>query len=300
MNAIILSLGAGSCASCSNFFFRKGTGAVSPAAYLLCFYFISCLWSCFLNFPQLVQSWSWYVVAVGGIAGMLNVVMMFLTSKAFQKGPTGLTFAFQNASTIFPNLLLFILFGASFGFIVTPLQLLGMSLVLFGLYMASVGNTEKNAKLTPMWFVFAISCFLVQTIILTLFQWRCLLFTCDVNDHVLIPFVYTKADDAWFMPSFFAFAFCLQSIIFLCQRLKLQSRDFFYGAMGGIATGTSTYFTLWSTIEAGPHEKAIIFPLFAITVIVLCNLWGWKLYHEKINIKAHAICVSGILIASLA
>ena len=43
----------------------------------------------------------------------------------------------------------------------------------------------------------------------------------------------------------------------------------------------------------------MIFPIFAVTIILLCNLWGQKLYKEKVNWMASGLCVVGLLIGTL-
>ena len=54
-----------------------------------------------------------------------------------------------------------------------------------------------------------------------------------------------------------------------------------------------------ATEASTPVEHAIIYPLFAVTIIILCNIWGQWLYKEQVNWKANALCVFGILIGSI-
>lgn len=72
-----------------------------------------------------------------------------------------------------------------------------------------------------------------------------------------------------------------------------------YGSLGGFANAIATLGLMIATKWASPIEKGLIFPLFAVGVISFCNLWGYKLYQEKVDIKAHLICLVGILFATL-
>jgi hypothetical protein len=56
---------------------------------------------------------------------------------------------------------------------------------------------------------------------------------------------------------------------------------------------------IWSTEVSTPLEHAMIFPIFSVAIIILCNLWGQWLYKEKVNWLANACCVGGILIGTL-
>lgn len=43
----------------------------------------------------------------------------------------------------------------------------------------------------------------------------------------------------------------------------------------------------------------MIFPIFSVTIILFCNLWGQWLYKEKVNWFANACCIGGILIGTV-
>jgi len=265
--------------------------------YLLFYFLVSLVWSVIINIELLTHTWNPLVIVIGGIVGLLNVGLMLLTSKALQNGPSGLTFAFQNAGSVFPNLILYLIFGPAFGFIVTPYQILGMSLVLLGLFLAALRNANQSATISKTWIWYALGCFLAQTAILTIFQWRCLLF-CPENNHILIPFAIPEGDDAWFMPGFFATALFFQSFAFWLNRTPLQRGVVVYGCLSGVANASSTFLLLMATKLALPLERGFIFPLFAVAVIILCNIWGYKLYQERVDMRAILLCSLGILIAS--
>ena len=240
-----------------------------------------------------MHSWSPTLLCIGAVAGLMNVGLMLLVSEALRSGPSGLTFAFQNASSIFPNVILVLLFGASFGFVTTLLQIVGMCFVLLGLFMAS---STDEAKISKKWIIYVLGSFVLQIAILTLFQWRCLLFTCADQTHALIPFSVLETEDAWFMPGFFGAALLSQLVV---QKETVQTGNVIYGSLGGVANALSTYFLLTATKWALPLEKGIIFPLFAVSVIVICNIWGYKIYRERVNIPALIFCVVGILVAGV-
>lgn len=291
---------AAGCAASSSFCIRKNA-EYSPHAngYLWVHYFI-CLLLSLAIYPELFKTaWNPAMMFIGALTGLFIVVLMQITSRAISCGPTGLTFAFLNASSIFPALILFFLFGKDFGFSVTIPQIGGMLLVIGGLLLASRSNTGKSAKISREWLKYAIACFFLQTCILTLFKWRCLLFTCD-TPHLLIPQGFTEQDDFWFMPGVFGMANLAQGILFLRERRRLQWSEMGFGVLGGIANASSTILLLLSTKWANsPTENALLFPIFAVATLVSCNLWARAFYKEEFNILANALCCIGIFIGSI-
>ncbi|MCZ6909653.1 MAG: hypothetical protein O7C56_00550, partial [Rickettsia endosymbiont of Ixodes persulcatus] len=75
--------------------------------------------------------------------------------------------------------------------------------------------------------------------------------------------------------------------------------EFRYGIYGGITNGIGTFFMILATEASTSLEHAAIFPVFAIAVIIFCNLWGTWFYREKVNWTANGLCLLGILIGSL-
>lgn len=295
MYALIPSFAAAASASLANLFFRKSSLKQDVHGYLFCYYLISFL-STFAFYPSLTKiPFSPFLLAAGVFVGILNVLLMQVLSISLKYGPAGLTFAFQNASSIFPNALLFLIFGAAFEFIVTPYQVLGMSFVLLGLYFASW--QDQPLHLSSRWFKWTVLGFLLQMFILTFLQWRCLLFS-HFENHLLIPFHFEESCDAWFMLGFLGGALLLQALIFLYRQRFLKKSELIFGSLGGLTNGVGTYLLLLATRGALPAEKGLIFPGFAVSVILLCNLWGYMLYREEMNYKANALCLLGIIIAS--
>lgn len=302
MNALILTLIAACFAALSNFFFRKNSGMsqASSSGYLLCFYFLSLILS-FIVFPKVWHTpFNLPMLLIGACVGVANVGMMLFTGLALKRGPAGLTFAFQNVSSLLPGLLLFFLFGPDFGFMFTSMKALGIFFVIVGLFMGANLKGDGQA-LSKSWLVFALTCFAFQALALTLIQWRCLLFGCDENNpHSLLPFALNESADAWFMPGQFAAAFLVQGLLFYSEKRRLQSHEVLLGSLGGVVNGVTTCLLLLSTKWAMPMEKTILLPCFAAATIVLCNLWASRIYKERFNIPSNVACTVGIFLGTMA
>lgn len=289
MLGVTFSLAASGCASCSNYFFRSASG--SNANFYLFVYFVLSLFVSFAIHPEIVKTApNLTMILFGIIVGLLNIALMLVTEKALQLGSASLTFAFQNASAIFPGVLLFLIFGTAFNFSVNSFQIIGLFIVLFGLYWGC--RSEVNKKVSVRWLIFALSCFIIQVAALTLIQARCLLFECGT-----LP--VTPQDDVWFMPAQFATASLIQGLICLLNNSRIAKREAFYGFFGGIANGAATCCLLFATKSALPMEKTILFPCFSVSTIILCNLWAMKFYGEKFSFATNFICAAGILISTI-
>ncbi len=295
MSGLTFTFLASALAALANFFFRKSSSeskASDPTnMYLLVYFFFSFVISLFIYREIHMATPSWIMIGVGTLVGILNVILMRITSKALSNGPAGLTFAFQNASAIFPGLFLFFTFGVAYGFTCSITQVIGLLLVLFGLYWGC--RNEGKTVINMTWLKYAIACFAVQILALFLIQARCVLFDCES-----IPI--QQEDDIWFMPAQFAAATLLQGFICLKELSKMNRKLFLYGAWGGFANGGSTCLLLLATKWALPYEKTILFPSFSVATIILCNLWACKLYNEKFNTVTNATCAIGIVISTLA
>jgi hypothetical protein len=271
---------------------------LNSIAYILFFYLISFALS-FILFPGIWETpFNMKMACVGGAVGVLSVGVMLLTSNALKNGPTGLTFAMQNVSSVFPGLLLFMLFGEEYGFAVAHSHYLGIGLIFLGLLLGANLQKGKNS-VSVKWLIFALGCFSLQILALSLIQWRCLLFACKGPEHLLIPFTVSEQADVWFMPGQFGAALALQGIIFLFNKSALNKQEMIFGSLGGLANGITTCLLLFATKWALPFEKSILFPCFAAGTIILCNLWASQFYKEKFNFSSNIACSLGIFIASL-
>lgn len=298
MNAIAISFLAAGSAALSNLFFRKNSSAVGCTAhgYLVFFYLIS-LFLSFVIFPSILnEPLNLTMLGIGMSVGMLNVALMHLTFQAVQKGPAGLTYAFQNTSAVFPGMILFLLFGTEYGFSYSFLKIIGILLVVVGLFLGAKEASSGNRQAIPSsWIKYAVACLSVQILALTLIQGRCIV--CE-SQQVLesSPVALTSHGDICFMIGQFGAAFFIQTIYFLSQKNSRFRIDAFYGTLGGIANFFSTFLLLLATKWALSFEKALLFPCFAVGTIILCNLWAKRLYNEKFHLASNVICASGILL----
>lgn len=292
MNSITITLLASFLAASANLFFRINSSHKSTASvngYLFIYYFISFIASLFFFSEVWSSSISWQMIFLGGIVGGFNVALMVLTANALNTGPSGLTFAFQNASSVFPGFLLFIIFGTAYGFSCSITQLAGMALVILGLYLGAVGNSS-GGSVSKKWLIWALGAFSVQVIALAIIQGRCILF-----DSPLINI--TAKDDPWFMPGQFGISTLLIGLVYLKEKSSLSIEDVKYGSLAGVANCAATGCLLLATKWALPTEKAVLFPIFAVTNIVLCNAWANRFYQEKFNLLSNAICALGIFLS---
>lgn len=302
MHAFQFSFLAAATAASVNFLFRKSSEASEKTNfnyYLLFLYFISFIISIMISFKDILSQFNPIIFAVGCCVGLLNMAMMWLTAQALLTGPAGLTFAFQNASGIFPGLILFFAFGPMFGFELSVMQVAGMLMVLCGLYLGSK-QTTSNQKSSRLWFVYAIGCFLIQILAFCIICWRCLLFNLEAPFHDLIPWKLSASSDAWFLPGQFGTAFILQLFLIVAyDRRRVSFKEFFYGSSGGILNAVSSFFLLLATKVAMPFEKALIFPSFVVMTMIFCNLWANRFYQERFNWTSNCLCSLGIFLGSI-
>lgn len=233
---------------------------------------------------------------LGAITGSMIAGMLLLAGLALKKGPAALTFAFLNSGAIVPPLLLGLLFKENMGFSLGLGNILGMALVVLGLFWAAWSLIKST--LPKSWLLLAALTFISQALILTIFQWRCLLFSS--YEHLLIPFKCDETADAWFMPSMFFAAALINVLLFYLRERRVQKKiEIFGGVIGGIANALSTFFLLQATQIAAPKEKMVLFPLFTVLVILFCNILGRLIYKERIHWKGTICSASGILISFL-
>lgn len=236
---------------------------------------------------------------IGLIAGLVLGVMMWSLGKALEKGPPGLTIAYLNASNVVPAVLMAFLFGAQFGFSYGPWNAIGSLLVIAGLFWA-VWKTAKIIKSEAFWLTFATLSFMTHVLYLMMIQWRSLLIRSDLPSNQLIPFSFSAEEAIWFTPMIF-----LGALSFLYYRLKkeearkVQVVEARYGLVGGSCIGLSTICLVHAAHIAKGLESAMIFPLFAVGIVLICNIWGKLLYQEKVHWKAMSLCLLGLFIGTI-
>lgn len=294
--ALILVFLAASLSSLANFFIRKNLDNQGTAnGHLLASFGCSLLVSLAMNPHILNTSFSFPMFFTGLATGTMIFAMMGLTALTLTKGPAGLTFAFQTSGSVFPAIVLFMLFGSSFGFALTLSMGLGLVLVLIGLMWAA--KEPNSIPINKSWLKFALGILFLHMMLLAIIQWRCLSFS-DTPNHFLIPFRCTPEEDAWFPPGMFTAAFLLQAGLVCFKGTFPSKKDLILGSLGGSFNGAATYFLLLATTLATPIEKGILFPAFSVGIIMICNLWGYFLYSERVNWYAHCLCSVGIVLAS--
>ncbi len=288
-------------AAVANFFFRRNLEKGGTSRAFLSLYFAVSFVLATVLAPELFNAkFSLLMIVLGALCGFLNYIMMGLTAKSLETGPPGLTFTFQNASCLIPGLLLWIIFGSRFGFFMTPWLIVGFVLILSGLYVSAraFSNSEQKTSSTlNKWLAFAVSMLAVQGLILSIFQWRVLLFACSENPHWLLPWSCLKEDDIWFMPAFFLIPSILQWVEFIKnEKRKPIPTEWVNGVTAGVLNALGMLLLLLSTKTESSLNKGMLFPIFTISVILFCNLWGMKIYKEKVNWVGIILCVIGVAI----
>jgi len=284
----------------SNLCFRRGIDAGGTSkGFLMVQLFVIFLIAILLN-PVRTGHYEWNseMAAFGAMTGIVFAGMMVALGKALESGPPGLTIAALNASTVMPMVVMSLLFGATFGFIYTIWHGVGSILVIAGLFWAGAQTVRTGSKMR--WASFVIAMFCLHVLLLVLMQWRALFINFPGSTELFLSFDVSQAKNQWFMPMMFLSATVIQLMIYVSSMKRLpKKQELLYGLLGGISNGIGTYFLIKSTEVATAFENAMIFPIFAVTIIVLCNGWGIFLYKERVNWWATALCVAGIIVGTV-
>ncbi|MFI0478588.1 MAG: hypothetical protein ACH349_05650 [Candidatus Rhabdochlamydia sp.] len=284
----------------SNFFMRRSIDSGgSIKGYLMIMLSVISLIAIFLNPIRMADfSWNYSMSLFAVIAGVILSVMLTLLGKALESGPPGLTFAALNASTVLPMVAMVLLFGSKFGYFYTMWNAFGSILMIMGLFWA--GCSAIRSFHFQKWLIFMTATFFLHVLFLLFLQWRALCINFPEERGLFFPFENSEACCQWFMPIMYATAALLQTCLYFKIRVKvLTPLELQYGIYGGLTNGIGTFFMILSTEASTSLEHAAIFPVFAITVIIFCNLWGKWFYREKVNWMANGLCLLGILISSL-
>lgn len=295
-----LILIAALCASVSNYFMRRSIDAQGTAAvFLVIQLLISLIVAIVLNPVRLEDfHWSNPMAAFGFIAGLILGFMMRALGRALQTGPPGLTFAMVNSASVMPCLLLFLAFGAKYGCDYNLLHAIGSLCVIAGFFWAGWQTDHIPGK--KKWLLFALAAFALHMTGLAIMQWRALFINYPEATGLLLNFSMEDVKSQWFLPMLFLAAFLVQAIKMLHTHRRLPQRlEVVCGLFGGIANGAATFFLMLATEYASEFQRAMLFPVFAVGIIILCNGWGHYLYKEKVNWWANLLCVAGIIIATV-
>ncbi|MDN3505604.1 MAG: hypothetical protein P0S96_00030 [Simkaniaceae bacterium] len=297
---IQLMLIAGLCIAISNLCLRRSIDAGGTSkAYLMLQLGLSVAVMVLLG-PVRTGDFAWdtsmALFAVGG--GVLLAGFMGFLGKSFEHGPPGLSVAMLNCSTVMPILMLVLFFGSQFGFYYTLWNAVGSLLVIFGICWAGWdgGQTENRRK----WLLFISLTFFTHVAYLIFLHWRALFINFPSAPGLGFSFSAEAASMQWFMPIIFLTAASIQGVIFFTSEKRVPSKtEFSYGFFGSIANGLGAYLMVKATEVATTLEHAMLFPIFSVTLILGCNIWGKFLYQEQVNWKANAACIGGILLGTI-
>lgn len=288
------------CAALSNLALRRSIdkGGTSQV-YLVIQLAITALFAIFLN-PVRTGDYTWSTsMAIFGLAaGAILGLFMSTFGKALENGPPGLTIAMLNCSIVMPILLMLLFFGGEFGFVYTSWNAIGSLLVIAGLCWAgwqSSSNIDRRR-----WLLFVVLAFSFHIIYLVFLQWRVLLINFPGREGLGLPIAAEEAASQWFMPLVFFAAAAMQTFLLMrTQRRAPNQGELYYGMIGGIANGACAFFMIKSTELASSLEMAMIFPIFSVALILVCNLWGKMLYKEQIHWKGNVTSIAGLVLGTV-
>lgn len=236
--------------------------------------------------------------ALGLSAGICLAAVMIFMGRSLARGPSGLSVAFINSSTVVPAAIMFFIFGHTYGFSFEIKHIVGCFLVVVGLFWAST-TTLQVKNLFP-WARAITIVFIAHVALLLLMQYRALLLKSQLPlDPTLLPFHIQESTSHWFLPIMFAVAWLIQFKVFMKAGSKgLSFKELGYGTLGGLANGLSAILLVQSATRALPHELTLNFPLYSVSIVLVCSLWSLALYKERVNWPAILLSASGILLGS--
>jgi len=238
------------------------------------------------------------MIYFGLAGGIILAMMMICLGRALEIGPPGLTSASLSSATVMPALLMTFLFGAQFGFVYNAYHATASIFVILGLFWAGWG--VKGSEKKRRWVAFVTGAFVLHALFLVMMQWRALFVNFPGENGLFLNFDIEGATSQWFMPAVFFAAALVQVAVFVFQRKRtITSKEIWFGLGGGLTNGVGTFFMIQATERATSVELAMIFPLFAVGLILFCNLWGRFLYQERVNWLANGLCIVGVVIGTV-
>lgn len=298
--AIMLGILAASLCGLSSLFMRKSIDSGGNSkGFLVVQQLLSLIVAILLN-PVRTGHYNWNnsIAFIGIFAGIIMGMMMFSIGKALEKGPPGLTIAILNSSTVVPAIIMFFIFGVSFGHVYHWWNALGSILVVLGLFWATK-ETLSTYSNKQIWLVFAASAFLLHALFLVMIEWESMLLRPNLPFTRLLPFNLDSSSAQWFMPMIFLASTTYLTCIYSIKEKRIpRSSEILYGALGGMCNGACTFFLIRAAAIASVWERAMVFPTFAVFLILVCNIWGKLLYRENVHWKANAICLGGLFVGT--
>jgi uncharacterized membrane protein len=297
---IFFALIAALFASVGNFCLRRSIDAGGSAkAYLAIPLTCSFMMMILLN-PVRTGDYGWnrWSLILGMIGGVILGILMWGLGKALEKGPPGLTFAILNSSSVVPAVLLALLFGPLYNHPYTFANALGSLLVAIGLFWA--GWTSQANPHKKIWLCFVAFIFVLHTLLLLFLQWWAMILKPNLPSSQLIPIRLNSEHIQWFMPSIFLIGAIVQWLIYLRKHHHIpRGIERTYGILGGVAHGICNFFLIFSPQVSNAWENAVIFPIFSLGIIVICNSWAQLLYKESVNWMANSLSIAGLLIGTM-
>lgn len=296
--AIILIVMAGILAASGNFFFKKSIDSGGNSkAYLVVQLGITGIIAVLLN-PVSSGEYAWdnKMAVIGLTGGVILGLMLFSLGKSLQYGPPGFTFAILNSSSVVPAIVMALLFGAVFGHPYSFWNGIGSIIVVLGMFWA--GWEVCRVREMKRWALFISGTFLLHVLLMVFMQWRALLLKTDLPEGFLFQIDLEGKSSQWFMPMMYLSAFMLHLIIYVVSE-KRWPRFSGYGLMGGIANGLCTFLLIKSTEVATSFENAMLFPIYSVIIVLICNSWGQMVYNEKVNWAANAFSLAGLLCGTI-
>lgn len=240
-------------------------------------------------------AWSTPMALFAIIGGILLACVMGFLGKAFEHGPPGLSVAMLNCSSVMPILMLVIFFGSQFGFYYTLWNAIGSVLVILGICWAGWDGGQFANR--SRWLLFIALSFFSHVAYLVFLNWRSLFINFGAEPGLGLHFSSETANTQWFLPIIFFVASFIQAYLFFTQEKRVPNRsEVTYGLFGSVSNGLGAFLMVKATEVATSLEHAMLFPIFSVTIILGCNLWGRWFYKENVNWKANAVCIGGILL----
>lgn len=298
--AIFLVLLAGACVALSNLFMRRSIDSGGTTKGFLVFQMLASFAIAVFLEPVRSGNFSWNapVATLGVAAGLILAFMLITLGKALEKGPPGFTFSILCSATVMPGVAMALFFGSNLGFAYTPWHALGSLLVLAGLFWA--GKAAAGLLDPKGWIICSAAMFTLHVALLVLFQWRALLLNMPHPEELTSLFTAEQIKSSWFLPFMFLTSAAVQFYVFVStEKRRLLFKEVLYGLLGGIANGVGTFFLICATQAAEALENAVIFPMYSVATIILTNLWGQKLYQERVNWRACQVCAVGLIIGTV-
>ena len=237
-------------------------------------------------------------ILLGLLGGVLLGAVMWSLGKSLETGPPGLSLAIINASSIMPAIMLVMLFGAQYGHGYSLMNGLGSLFVVIGILWAGWTRDANESK--KAWVIFVTAVFVFHTFYLIYLQWWAMVLSPDLPLSKLLPFHMEPLHIAWFMPAIFFSAAIFQWVVYLRQEKSRPKRaEVSFGLLGGVTNGLCAFFLIMAPQVAKPWENAMLFPIFSVGIILICNIWAKMLYGEKVNWLANSVCIGGLLVGTI-